>query len=27
LAASRTQNTTQGEELKSQAPAPLAPIH
>jgi hypothetical protein len=27
LAASRTQNTTQGEELKSQAPAPLPPIH
>src|SRR5262249_20346147 len=26
-AASRTQNTTQGEELKSQAPAPLPPIH
>ena len=27
LATSRTQNTTQGEELKSQAPPPLPPLH
>jgi hypothetical protein len=27
LAASRTQNTTQGDEAKSQSPAQLTPIH